>query len=128
MQHLPFSARQHRYGPRDGGSVYAVFGFFALAREEGTDEEMPDRACAHADSNRLYISRNAAVVPSAAHTHSLSNNGNEMNQTPLFSFLPAVSVETVGASLLSMCHATMTMTMTMTMTHFPRYTDNNIIP
>ena len=61
------------------------------------------------------------------HTHTLSNNGNEMNQTPLFSFLPPVSVETVGASLHSMCHATMTMTMTIK--HFLRSIDNNnIIP
>ena len=56
-------------------------GFSILAREteeeeERKDEEIPN-ACAQVASKRLYI-RNAAVV---RWLHTLSNNGNEMNQT-----------------------------------------------
>ena len=54
-------------------------GLSLLAREteegERKDEEIPN-ACAQVASKRLYI-RNAAVV---RWLHTLSNNGNEMNQ------------------------------------------------
>ena len=74
--HLAAMTRKPSFLTRGIGtrkSLSTLFGFSLRRvrerRRRGRKErkEIPNRACAHADSNRLYI-RNAAVVRWLAHT------------------------------------------------------------